>query len=195
MEGLKTLIRNLAFILLLATFLEMLLPGEKMKGFVRMVMGLFVIAAIMTPITDFLRLDFNNEVPAWVNVSSTDMPVMAPEDNAENIGKLAVREQYRKILVNQIKILVLAVEGVKSADIQVELENSSGGFGDYSPILKVNVVFSRQSNKVVPINPVIIGGDESNQPATAETNKEIEVKKQISSLMQIPEEIITVKEQ
>jgi hypothetical protein len=29
MEGLKTLIRNLTFILLLATFLELLLPGTK----------------------------------------------------------------------------------------------------------------------------------------------------------------------
>ena len=76
MDGLKTLIRNLAFILLLATFLELLLPGEKMRGFVRTIMGLFVIAAILAPLTNFLDLSYQNEVPAWITSTSSDMPVM-----------------------------------------------------------------------------------------------------------------------
>jgi stage III sporulation protein AF len=116
-----------------------------MKGFVRMIMGLFVIAAILAPLTDLLRLDFGNAAPAWVNVPSSDMPVLAADPNSKDIGKSAVREQYRRILISQIRQLVLAVDGVQDAEIEVELDKSSGGFGDYPQILKVQVFFSTRA--------------------------------------------------
>lgn len=195
MEGLKTLIRNLTFILLLATFLELLLPGDKMKGFVRMIMGLFVIAAILAPLTDLLRLDFGNAAPAWVNVPSSDMPVLAADPNSKDIGKSAVREQYRRILISQIRQLVLAVDGVQDAEIEVELDKSSGGFGDYPQILKVQVFFSTKSSVVTPVSPIIVGGDPASETAKKETEKAAIIKRQVSSLMQIPSEIISVSEQ
>ena len=126
MEGLKILIRNLAFILLLATFLEMLLPNKSMKGFVQLVMGLFVIAAILSPLTDFLNLDFADEVPAWTLTSTGDMPVLAGESQFEDQGKSAVREQYKRILTNQIEIFVSAIDGVEDTQVDVELEKNNG---------------------------------------------------------------------
>lgn len=193
MEGLKTLIRNLAFILLLATFLEMLLPNKSMRGFVQLVMGLFVIAAVLNPLAQFLSLDLSDQVPAWVTGSSADLPVLAAEENTENMGKSAVREQYKRILTNQIQVLVGAIDGVAASEVDVELEQDSGGFGDYPPILKVSIVFSSKDS-IQPINPVIIGADGSQNAAYPETGQALQIKKQVSSIMQIPEEIITVEE-
>lgn len=193
MEGLKELIRNLAFILLLATFLEMLLPNKKMRGFVQLVMGLFVIAAIINPLASFLRLDFNDEVPAWVTISSTELPVLAAEGNSEK-GKSAVREQYSRILSNQIRILVMAVDGVKQAEVDVELEKDAGGFSDYPKILKITIVFSQQSQVVTPISPVLIGEDDPQQGIIQNSDKANEIRNQVSALMQISENIITVRE-
>ena len=194
MDGLKTLIRNLAFILLLATFLELLLPGEKMRGFVRTIMGLFVIAAILAPLTNFLDLSYQNEVPAWITSTSSDMPVMTGEDNFEDVGKSAVREQYRKILTSQIKQLILAMEDIKDVDIDVELDHHTGGFSDYPQILSISIVYNRKNAVIPSIDPIIVGGNKVNEPA-AENDKTQTIRKQVSSFMQIPEDIIFVREQ
>lgn len=192
MEELKELIRNLAFILLLATFLELLLPNKTMKGFVQVVMGLFVIAAILNPLTSFLNMDYENKVPAWVKVSSTDMPVLAAEGEKADTGKTAVREQYKKIVINQIKILISAIDGVESTEVDLELEKDSGGFTDYPQILEVNIYISQQIRKIPPVNPVII--NENKSEMVFDSNIVKEIKKQVASFMQIPEEIIKVHE-
>jgi stage III sporulation protein AF len=204
MDGLKTLIRNLAFILLLASFLEMLLPSKSMRGFVQMVMGLFVIAAILNPLADLLNWDFENSVPAWAGSSSGDLPVLAQEnssdgeDNSSTEANAVVIEQYRRILVNQIQALVSGVEGVKSSDTNVELKDGGDGFADYPQIQKVEIHFSQQSVSIEPVKPVIIGGgniDQAEDQGTAESAKAMEIKKQVASLMQLPEEIVFVQEE
>jgi stage III sporulation protein AF len=194
MEGLKTLIRNLAFILLLATFLEMLLPSKTMRGFVQLVMGLFVIAAILNPLANFLRLEFANEVPAWVTDSSTELPVLAAEGDPSDTGKSAVKEQYKRILINQISILVSAIDGVSSVEVDVELEENSGGFSDYPQILKVSIIFSQQSEFGTPINLVIIGGSDTMENIVSDSDKAEEIRNQVAALMQIRKEIVIVRE-
>ncbi len=193
MEGLKTLIRNLAFILLLATFLEMLLPNKSMKGFVQLVMGLFVIAAILSPLTEFLKLDFSNEVPAWAISSSGDMPVLAAE-RMEDTGNSAVREQYKRILINQVKIFVSAIEGVEDTDVRVELEKDAGGFSDYPQILKVEIFFNQSKSGVKPIEPIIIGENDDDQDENEQTPMATEIQRQVSAFMQIPQEVVVVRE-
>lgn len=193
MEGLKILIRNLAFILLLATFLEMLLPNKSMKGFVQLVMGLFVIAAVLNPLADFLNLDIENQIPAWIATSSGDLPVIAAESNAAETGKSAVREQYKKILDNQIRILVAAIDGVESCEVDVELDKEAGGFGDYPQILNVMIKINESSDVIRPVEPVVIGETIDDNPESV-SPKALEVKKTVSAMMQIPENIVTVIE-
>jgi len=194
MEGLKSLIRNLAVILLLATFLEMLLPNKSMRGFVQLVMGLFVIAAVLNPLANFLSINLADQVPAWVVDSSADLPVLAADDNTKDMGKSAVREQYKRILINQINVLVATIEGVADNEVAVELEQDAGGFSDYPQILKVSIVFSQRKDIVQPINPVIIGVDGNQDVVNSPTGIAQLIKKQVSSMMQIPEEIIFVEE-
>lgn len=194
MEGLKTLIRNLAFILLLATFLEMLLPNKSMRGFVQMIMGLFVIAAILSPLTDFLKLDFSNDIPAWVVASSVDMPVLAADGKIEDKGRSAVREQYKRILISQIKTLVSAVEGVEIIEIDVGLEEDAGGFADYPQILNINIYFKASNSVVQPIKPIVIGENDVEQQEVEKTPQAMEIKRLVSSFMQIPEQIVFVQE-
>ncbi|MGI6449545.1 MAG: stage III sporulation protein AF [Desulfitobacteriia bacterium] len=194
MESLKLLIRNLSFILLLAAFLEMLLPSNKMRGFVHLVMGLFVIAAILNPLADILRLNYENEVPAWFSTQSSDLPVLAAEGQNTDTGKIAIREQYRRILINQISILVNAIEGVKSSEVDVILEEEMSGFNDYPEILEISIVFSQYGIKVLPIDPVIIEGGYSEEKEISASPKAQTIKKQVAAFMQIPESIISVKE-
>jgi len=171
-----------------------LLPGEKMKGFVKMIMGLFVIAAILAPLTNLLELDYQNEVPAWVKFATSDMPVMTGDESLEDMGKSAVREQFRNILISQIKQLVLTVDGIKETVVEVELDDQVDGFSDYPQILSVNILFSRKTGVVPALDPIIVGGNKINEPATENDKAQI-IRKQVSSFMQIPEDIIFVHEQ
>lgn len=196
MEGLKTLIRNLAFILLLASFMEMLLPNKSMRGFVQLVMGLFVIAAILDPLAGLLSWDLEKEIPAWINGSTGDMPVIAADDDSREKANTIVREQYKKILVDQIEVLAAKIDGITDVEATVELEDE-GGFTDYPKVKKVTIRFSRSttSEPVKPVETVIIGEEQnygSNQ--SDQSTKALEIKKQVAALMELPEDIIIVQE-
>ena len=49
METLATVVRNVAVLVLMMLFLQLLLPEGKMERFVRMIMGLLIISAVLGP--------------------------------------------------------------------------------------------------------------------------------------------------
>lgn len=193
METLTTLVRNLALILLLATFLEMLLPNKSMRGFVQMIMGLFVISAVLAPITAFLHTPLSLEIPAWTVASPQELPAIAVEGQGVKIGRDAVQEQYRQILVNQIKGLALGTSGVADADVDVTLAEGSGGLTDQPKIEGIKVRLKASPESVQSIQPIIIG-QESDAKAVQESPRAEGVREGIASFMSIPKEKVVVEE-
>lgn len=99
----KTTHKNLTFILLLASVLELLLPNKSMRGFVQLIMGLFVISAVLTPMTDLIKVKLPNQIPAFADQSASDLPVLAAGGEDKNVGESAVNEQYKKFLSDRSK--------------------------------------------------------------------------------------------
>ncbi|MCB8816508.1 stage III sporulation protein AF [Desulfosporosinus shakirovi] len=192
MQTLQTLVRNLALILMLATFLEMLLPNKSMRGFVQMVMGLFVISAVLAPITALLHTPLSMEIPAWTATTPQDLPAIAVEGQGAKIGRDAVQEQYRQILINQIKGLVLGTSGVEDAEVDVEFEEEAGGLIDQPRIARVNVFLKGTKEAIQSVQPVIIGN--SPTPLEIQTPKSEEVKERIATFMSLAKETIFVAE-
>ncbi|HWQ72248.1 MAG TPA: stage III sporulation protein AF [Desulfitobacteriaceae bacterium] len=197
MQTLQTLVRNLAVILLLATVLEMLLPNKSMRGYVQLVIGMFVIAAILNPLTSLLHMPLEMDIPAWTSVSNQDLPVFASDDSGKKIGKDAVREQYCKILANQIKALALGVSGVKQVQAEVKLEESKGELIDQPHISQVIIRLSEKESAIQPIEPVAFDFSASDQ--AAEVVKELsakarEVQERVANLMELKKEQIIIQE-
>jgi stage III sporulation protein AF len=191
-ETLHILVRNLVVILLLATFLEMLLPNQSMRGFVQMVMGLFVISAVLSPITTFLHTPLAMEIPAWSATSPQDVPAIATEGQGQKLARDAVQEQYRQILVNQIKALALSSEGVKGAEVNVEFEDGAGGLTDQPKISLVKVTLASSETAIPAVQPIVIG-----QPPLPTQNQSTmvnTVRERIAEIMSIPKEKITIQE-
>jgi len=192
-QTLYTLVRNLAVILLLATFLEMLLPNKSMRGFVQMVMGLFVISAVLAPITTFLHTPLEMEIPAWTATTPQDLPAIATEGRGQKLARDAVQEQYRKILINQIKALALSSDGVEGAEVEVEFEEGAGGLTDQPKIVLVKVTLTSTSGQIPLVQPIIIGQSPSpntnNQSARSNSARE-----RIAEIMSIPKDKIIVQE-
>lgn len=191
METLQTLVRNLVIILLLATFLEMLLPNKSMRGFVQMVMGLFVISAVLAPITTFLHTPLEMDIPAWTVTSPQDLPAIATEGQGRKIAQNAVQEQYRQILVHQIKALVLSSEGVGGVEVDVNFEEGEGGLTDQPKIALVNVRLTSEEGKILQVQPITIG---QSPPARDLSPKANSVRERIAEIMSISKEKIIVQE-
>jgi stage III sporulation protein AF len=193
MQTLQTLVRNLAVILLLATILEMLLPNKSMKGYVQLVMGMFVIAAILNPLTSLLHMPLKMDIPAWTSVSNQDLPVFANDNSGKKIGRDAVREQYCQILVNQIEALSLGISGVKQVKAEVKFEESSSGeFTDQPRISQVIIRLLEEESTVQPIEPIKIG--QSDTVVKEPSSKALEVQERVANLMELKKEQIIVQE-
>jgi stage III sporulation protein AF len=190
-QTLQTLVRNLAMILLLATFLEMLLPNKSMRGFVQMVMGLFVISAVLAPITSFLHTPLAMEIPAWASTTNQDLPVIA-EGQGVKAGRDAVQEQYRQILVHQIEALALGTKDVAAASVDIQFEEGTGKVTDQPKIMEVNVTLTAAKGEIQPVQPITIG--QSPQSPKAQSPKAEEVREKISTFMNLAKEKIFVQE-
>ncbi|GAB6156087.1 stage III sporulation protein AF [Desulfosporosinus burensis] len=192
MQTLQTLVRNLAVILLLATFLEMLLPNKSMRGFVQMVMGLFVISAVLAPITAFLHTPLSMEIPAWTATTPQELPALALEGQGVKVGRDAVQEQYRLILINQIKALALSTQGIETAEVNVELEEGAGGFTDQPNITKIEVVLTATKDEIKPVQPIIIERSTSSVKTQSQRAEEVQVR--IATFMSLSKELVFVQE-
>lgn len=192
MQTLQTLVRNLAMILLLATFLEMLLPNKSMRGFVQMVMGLFVISAVLAPITTFLHTPLTLEIPAWTATAPQDLPAIATEGEGIKVGRDAVQEQYRQILVHQIEALALGTKGVEAATVDIKFEEGTGGVTDQPKIAVVKVTLTSVTGEIQPVQPITIG----QPPTTVQTQspKAEEVRERIATFINLAKEKILVQE-
>ena len=194
MENLQVLIRNLAVILLLASVLEMLLPNKSLKGYVKLVMGLFVISAILNPLTSFLGT-MGSGIPAWMETSAQEMPVLASGEEGETIGTNAVHEQYRSIVINQVKALTSGIEGVKDLQVEVDLEEGSGGLTDIPRIGQISVTIESVRQGVAPIQEVVIDMEDSKSDTEQVLSAlALEVRDKIAAFMQMPVQQIFVTE-
>ncbi|TWH60681.1 stage III sporulation protein AF [Desulfitobacterium sp. LBE] len=195
MESLQTLVRNLAIILLLASFLEMLLPNKSMKGFVKLVMGLFVISAILTPLTTLLGMTVESAIPAWTESSAQDLAVLAPGEVGEAISTNAVQEQYKAIVVSQIKALTVGMEGIKELQVNVDLAEGSSGLTNIPRIDQIMIHLDAEERGVQPIEDIVI---DLNEPKPAQEQvlsaTALEIRDKVALFMQMPREQIIITE-
>ncbi len=195
MESLQTLVRNLAIILLLDSFLEMLLPNKSMKGFVKLVMGLFVISAILTPLTTLLGMTVESAIPAWTESSAQDLAVLAPGEVGEAISTNAVQEQYKAIVVSQIKALTVGMEGIKELEVNVDLADGSSGLTNIPRIDRIMIHLDAEEQGVQPIEDIVIDLNE-HKPAQEPvlSAAALEIRDKVALFMQMPREQIIITE-
>ncbi|HEY8528298.1 MAG TPA: stage III sporulation protein AF [Paenibacillaceae bacterium] len=62
MEWLAAWLKQLIAVVLLASLADLLLPGRSMQRYVRLVAGLFVLLALLTPILEWVRGDFAGRI-------------------------------------------------------------------------------------------------------------------------------------
>lgn len=131
MEALRELVRNVAVLVILTMLLQMLLPEGKLSGFVRMIMGLLLLSAILSPLLDF----FGNQELAPVYSKSTYETSSTQEiiNNGQSLAaelNAQANAEYQEGLERQISALVKLLPQVS----QVEIEVAVDGTGEVTQI-------------------------------------------------------------
>ncbi|NLG32435.1 MAG: stage III sporulation protein AF [Syntrophomonadaceae bacterium] len=124
MSTLLEIVRNVIVIVMVASFLEILLPDGKIKPFVRFAIGLFVIVAVLNPTLSLLFASKNLSVQMWdykIDAAGTEQMVHKGMQLNQEITEKNVQLVKSK-LQGQIEAVVMLVPGVKDVEAEVEVE-------------------------------------------------------------------------
>lgn len=206
MDTISQIVKNLAVIVLLTAFLDMLLPSSNMQKFIKIIMGLFVIVTILSPFATLINKEANfEEVLAWSSpVTEGDLnKIMAKGTEIANVNHELAFTSYKGKLEKQMAVLVKLIDGVEETEINLGLDANSVKQDITAVLVKISLQQEEKSEfQIKPIDPISV---EIKSPAQQEAAKEVkeaspnkaaierEVKDLLASYFDIPKSIITVE--
>lgn len=198
-------VKGIILVVLFASFLELLLPNSSMQRFIRVIMGLFIMLAILNPVIDIIQNRWGNDQVAVLSTRANDSADM--ENIASAVASVSNErerlsyEMYKKDLSKQIKAMVMAIDGV--ADAKVIVDVNTGGGNNQAGSIKNVVVYvapgiASGEKKVAKVPQVSIGNAGSTQQAQdrqedLKPELKARIRHTIAELYQLPQEQIEVK--
>lgn len=138
MDILRLMVKSILVIIMLAAFLEIVLPRSDMKRYVNLVIGLFVILAVLNPFLTLINKGLDLDV-------FDDMTAKTPDtESLIRIGKEMAAEdrtkatqQYREKLSRQIMGIAGMYQNTKTTGVDVEMvdDPDSENFGQIKKII------------------------------------------------------------
>lgn len=126
MQVLAEIVRNLLVIIMVASFLELLLPDGNIKPFARLAMGLFILIAVLNPALNVLYGDREFKVNLWdyqPDNAESERILQAGQKMNERItaaNSAAIKEKVE----GQLEAMALLVPGVEDVHINAGVDNT-----------------------------------------------------------------------
>lgn len=163
MEVFKELIRDIVLIILLTTFLDMLLPSNKMRPYLKMVMGLFILVSILNPVLNLILRQQNIEVFASQqgSIAYEAKSIQQAGDKLAEVTRQEVLRTYAQRIEVQMASLLKLIAGVENVKVKVELKKGGQSAGAYEDIDSVLVSIAKENiedteKDSIKIEPIII---------------------------------------
>jgi len=189
-EVIRELIQTIIVIVVLAVLVEMLLPSGDMRRYVKMVMGLLIIMAILQAAAGVLHSDFMHEVPA-VTVSDTDAPtlddIMTAGQEMAGQDREKAEKQFSEGLSDQVMALVGMNSEIQAVDARVSLD------GDNSDIKNITIVFNAAGDSTASHSDSSSGMSTSDTAGGNSVVKPVVVELKSESQAKEPSPVKTVK--
>ncbi len=130
MDILRQLIQTIVVIVVLAVFLEMLLPQGDMRRYVKMVMGLLIIVAVLQTVTGIMHSDLLRDIPDVTEAPSGYTPVplediMAAGQSLTDANRQEAAQQYSRGIARQVMSLAALNNDLQVVDASVGLHEST----------------------------------------------------------------------
>lgn len=123
MSTLAEIVKNILFIIILASFLEILLPDGGLKPFVRFAIGLFILISVLNPVFSLLFSEQQLEVKLW-DYQSNDRQSeqilkqgQAVSRQITESNNAAVKEKVQ----GQVSSMAMLVPGVDQLETKIEV--------------------------------------------------------------------------
>ncbi|WP_350344661.1 stage III sporulation protein AF [Proteinivorax tanatarense] len=152
MNPLNNVVHNLVVLVILATFLEMLLPENDMRKYARLIFGLMILATILHPVALLLnhmeRLPNDGYQYSYIEIEDEQF-----DENTVN----RVLDQYKENIALQTKSIIEPYADGYEIEIKVEVieDYSDEKFGEISSIY---VMLNKENmDKIAAVKPVVIG--------------------------------------
>lgn len=162
MDFLKEWVRSLVMLVILASAMELLLPMNSMKKYVRMTLGLLVTLAVLQPAFTYLGKEVVVDTTLFVKEENDRLPSMGEimtkaAEFRERNTELTLTEA-RARLAAEVRDAALAVDGVGEATGSVTLAMKEGLY----VIREVTVTYRPGAapgavRSVRPVRPVQVG--------------------------------------
>lgn len=136
-------IKNLSLALIVVSILEMILPNNKTKKYVKMVMGLYILFNIISPfIENKMKIDFNN-IGTYLEdidqVSSDE--VKTDQTSMDTRLNQIYKEQLEKDIIEKLKTNGYEVE---SCNVRAHISKDDNGIEKI--VLKVKKIDNAENN-------------------------------------------------
>lgn len=161
MDSLKDWVRQLTLLVLVASCLELLLPMNSMKKYVRMAMGLLVVLAITRPLFGFLGQPVTIDGKLFVDPEGASLPalseIMAQAKEFRDRNQDMATKAARTALEAEVIKAVREVAGVSDATAGVELVEVSGEQRIRNVVVTLRLGVPGEVQPVKPVEPVSNG--------------------------------------
>lgn len=183
-------LRELILVVLMAAFVEMLLPSKSMERYARLVLSLLVLLTMLSPIVSLLKGDASKELSLAMEqqdksgglLSGAGSGTGSLEKILANGRMLAAgtREQSLKLaaqeIVGQMQDQIAGATGVRGANVTVTLgmgPNPNAPLGEDVPVIS-SVTVDLPAAGALAANGTLGSGDGSD-PAAASTTEPIQI--------------------
>lgn len=168
MAALREWVRSLVMLLIFASILELLLPMNGMKRYVRMAMGLIIILGVVKPIVGLLGHPVVVDPTSLVG-SETSLPtmnqIMADADRFRQKNQVLMLQEAERRLTEEVRSAARRVDGVSDAQVALRIATDGSVEG-----VAVTVLLGSRYGQVRPVKPVRVppgaGGGSAEEQGT-----------------------------
>jgi len=130
LDTIRLIVRNLVVLMMVAAFLEMLLPLKETRRFVQVVIGFFVLIIVLGPVVSIWQKKLPLGVSAFpaAQTDSTQLQSIIVEGQILQKSNLdQAKKAYLSRLEEQVVVMVRLIPGVQDASAQVVLDKAPDG--------------------------------------------------------------------
>ncbi|WP_170270473.1 stage III sporulation protein AF [Heliorestis acidaminivorans] len=149
----REIIQQVILIILVGTILDMLMPNGRLQNLVRLVVGLFIMVAILNPIMSFMHhQDWSQTLSQQAlpeEITSGYEEIKRQGEGLRQQNYERAREEARFRLERQVEALASLKSGIKDAKAQIKLDGD-----DQKGIYEIRLHLSEESGSLFVPNQV-----------------------------------------
>lgn len=204
-EFLSSWVRNIIYIIIFIVFLEVLLPNNSMRKYVKAVAGLLVIVVILTPFTRLFgsHVDLQHTISKYyLDINQLDVKNKSEllEGQQHQLTMRVYRDRISQQIKNQIERLI--DNGIAVVEVDVNMDPEDERYGEINIVDILFIEKPPHDAIIQPIKKIEIGsGDEEQEKGEdgaeipIDPAKEKEIKELILDFYNVPIQNISINKQ